>query len=108
MMSALAFFEAGKLLRILFFDTLKTFYWSITKGLSRKKETLTIFSQIWIGLALLAVSWILFGYTLVFGPTQGGIIGGLDYIAFIGVDLNKCSQHALTIPHASFAIFQMM
>ena len=61
-----------------------------------------------MGLAVLAVCWILFGYTLVFGPTQGGVIGGLDYIAFLNVDLSKCSQHALTIPHATFAIFQMM
>ncbi|KAL9654588.1 hypothetical protein ABK040_006652 [Willaertia magna] len=87
MAGALAFFEAG---------------------LSRKKETLTIFSQIWVGLSLLAVCWILFGYTLVFGPSQGGFIGGLDYLAFVNVDFDKCSQHALTIPHASFACFQMM
>lgn len=48
------------------------------------------------------------GYTLTFGPSQGGFIGGLDNALFIDVSYTDCSTFAPQIPQALFAMFQMM
>ncbi|KAL6073060.1 Ammonium transporter [Balamuthia mandrillaris] len=86
MMPALAFFEAGLL---------------------RAKNTLSIITQIFVGIALMAVLWHLIGFTLVFGPDYGGMIGGPRYAAFRDLE-NNCLEHAPNIPGLSFALFQMM
>jgi Amt family ammonium transporter len=51
---------------------------------------------------------VVIGYTLAFGPSKGGIIGGLDYVGFSGVGAAPNDFFAPTIPHSAFAIFQMM
>jgi Amt family ammonium transporter len=50
----------------------------------------------------------LWGYTLAFGPTQGGIIGGLNWIGLNGVGIEPNGDYAATIPHQAFMIYQMM
>lgn len=87
MMPALAFFEAGLL---------------------RSKNTLSIITQIFSGVAVLSTMWNFFGYSLTFGPDHGGIIGDFSNGALIGVSLTDCSPHAPTIPATVFAYFQMM
>lgn len=63
MMPALAFFEAGML---------------------RTKNTLSIVSIVFGGVTVLSVLWVLFGYSLVFSNSYGGIIGDLRKGLFIG------------------------
>lgn len=87
MMPSLAFFEAGLL---------------------RRKDTLSVLVQIFAGISILSVLWILFGYSLSFGPDHGGVIGDFAHGLFINVGVKECSRHAPTIPHALFALFQMM
>ena len=56
-------------------------------GLVRRKNVLsTIMHSIFI-LALVSVTWVLFGFTLAFGKDVNGwgIIGGLDYIGLRGI-----------------------
>ncbi|MGB6785834.1 MAG: ammonia channel protein, partial [Nitrosotalea sp.] len=49
-------------------------------GLLRKKNTVSIFMQIFFGLALLSIMWFTFGFSLSFGPDTGeGISGNLDW-----------------------------
>jgi Amt family ammonium transporter len=48
------------------------------------------------------------GYSLVYGPSQGGVIGNADHFLLLGVDYNRCTIHAPKIPAAAFALFQMM
>ena len=57
-------------------------------GLLRKKNTVSIFMQIFFGLALLSVMWFVFGFSLVFGPDQQGLTGNLDYVFLKGVPYN--------------------
>jgi Amt family ammonium transporter len=79
-------------------------------GLVRRKNVLsTIMHSIFI-LALVSVTWVLFGYTLAFGPDVNGwgIIGGLDYIGLHGVGPAPNAAYAPTIPHSAFMAFQMM
>jgi len=50
------------------------------------------------------VIWVLWGYTIAFGPDKGGIIGGMDHIFMIGIGVDSLSG---SIPTFVFALFQM-
>jgi len=78
-------------------------------GLVRRKNVLsTIMHSLFI-LALISVTWVLWGYSLAFGPDTGlGIIGGLDWIGLEGVTAAPSPIYAPTIPHYAFMAFQMM
>ena len=54
-------------------------------GLLRKKNVVSILSQIIFGLSLLSVMWFVFGYSLSFGPSQDGMIGNLDHAFVKGI-----------------------
>ena len=75
-------------------------------GLVRKKNILSVLMQTFAILSLVSLQWILFGYSLAFGPDFGGIIGKLNFAFLNGVDMNPLSGQ--TIPHQLFMIFQMM
>ncbi len=62
-----------------------------------------------IAIALVSVVWVLWGYSLAFGPDVGGVIGNLDYVGLRGVlPLTPNPDYASTIPHQTFMVFQMM
>src|SRR6185369_4435989 len=54
-------------------------------GMVRQKNALGTLMQSFIVLALISVQWVLWGYTLAFGPDKGGIIGGLEWLGLRGV-----------------------
>jgi Amt family ammonium transporter len=76
-------------------------------GLVRGKNVLSVLMQSFILMALISVQWILFGYSLAFGPDHYGMIGGLDWIGLRGVGLAPHDTYAPTIPHQLFMAFQM-
>ena len=49
-------------------------------GLVRKKNVLATIMHSFFILCLISVQWVLWGYTLAFGPDIGGLIGGLDWL----------------------------
>ena len=78
-------------------------------GLLRKKNTVSIFMQIFFGLALLSVMWFIFGFSLTFGPDTAGLVGNLDWTFLKGVPFNdSLANYAPTIPGVLFAKFEMM
>ena len=77
-------------------------------GLIRFKNGLSAIMHTFSGLALLSTLWFIVGFTLVFGPTQGGIIGGLDHIFYNGVKVHEGFGINVTIPGVTFATYQMM
>jgi ammonium transporter, Amt family len=77
-------------------------------GLIRSKNALSVLVQTFSGIAILSTLWFVFGFTLVFAPSQGGIIGGLDWVFFKDVPINDSLDYAGTIPGVTFASFQMM
>lgn len=87
---------------MLMIPTLAFFY----GGLVRKKNILSVLMQTFVILAIISIQWILFGYSLAFGPDKGGIIGGLEYLGLNGVGLKPLDGQ--TIPHQLFMMFQMM
>src|SRR5256886_10804035 len=58
--------------------------------------------------ALISIQWVLWGYSLAFGPDQGGIIGSLAWLGLNGVGADPNPDYAATIPHTTFMIYQMM
>ena len=77
-------------------------------GMGRSKNALSTFLQSFVILALISVQWVLWGYSLAFGPDKGGIIGGLEWFGLNGVGLEPNPDYAATIPHQAFMLFQMM
>jgi len=77
-------------------------------GLVRRKNALGTIMHSFIILALITIQWVLWGYSLAFGPDKGGIIGGLDWIGLRGVGLEPNADYGATIPHQAFMVYQMM
>jgi ammonium transporter, Amt family len=77
-------------------------------GLVRGKNALGTIMQSFIIVALITIQWVLFGYSLSFGPDIGGLIGGLDWVGLNGVGAEPNADYAATIPHQAFMIYQMM
>jgi Amt family ammonium transporter len=77
-------------------------------GLVRQKNALSTFMHSFFMLGLVSVLWAVIGYTLAFGPSVGGFIGGLNFAFLNGVGLEPNPDYAATIPHQAFMIFQMM
>lgn len=77
-------------------------------GMVRSKNALGTIMQSFIILCLISIQWVLWGYSLAFGPDKGHIIGGLEWVGLNGVGLEPNADYAATIPHQAFMIFQMM
>ena len=78
-------------------------------GLVRRKNVLSVLMQCFIILCVISLQWILYGYSLTFGPDTGiGIIGGFDWVGLKGVGGQPNADYAATIPHTVFMIFQCM
>jgi Amt family ammonium transporter len=78
-------------------------------GLVRRKNVLSTIMHSFFLLGLVSVIWVLWGYSLAFGPDTGlGIIGGLEWVGLEGVTGAPSATYATTIPHLLFMAFQMM
>jgi Amt family ammonium transporter len=77
-------------------------------GMVRSKNVLGTIMQSFIIIALISVQWILFGYSLAFGPDVGGVIGNLSWFGLTGVGLEPNPDYAKTVPHQAFMIYQAM
>jgi Amt family ammonium transporter len=77
-------------------------------GMVRQKNALATLMHSFIIAAVISVQWVLWGYSLAFGPDRGGLIGGLDWLGLRGVGGEPYEAYAKTIPHTVFMLFQMM
>ncbi|MCX5725072.1 MAG: ammonium transporter [Nitrospirae bacterium] len=77
-------------------------------GMVRSKNSLSTIMQSFIILCLISLQWVLWGYSLAFGPDKGHLIGGLEWFGLNGVGLEPNVDYAATVPHQAFMIFQMM
>ena len=75
-------------------------------GMVRKKNVLSTIMMSFAVIALVSILWVLYGYSIGFGPDKGGIIGGLNWIGLIGVGQDPSSVYASTVPHLAFMAFQ--
>jgi ammonium transporter, Amt family len=77
-------------------------------GMVRKKNVLGTIMHSFIAIALVSLQWVLFGYSLSFGPDVKGVIGSLGWAGLNGVGLAPNADYAPTIPHLLFMTYQMM
>jgi ammonium transporter, Amt family len=77
-------------------------------GMVRKKNVLGTIMHSFIAIVLVSLQWVLFGYSLSFGPDVKGVIGSLGWAGLNGVGLTPNADYAPTIPHLLFMTYQMM
>jgi Amt family ammonium transporter len=77
-------------------------------GLVRGKNVLGTIMQSFIILAVISIEWILWGYSMAFGPDRLGIVGGLEWFGLSGVGMEPSKTYGSTVPHLAFMIFQCM
>ncbi len=82
-------------------------------GFVRQKNALSTIMHSFFILCLISVQWVLWGYSLAFGPDAHvgplkGIVGGLDWVGLRNVGFYPNPDYAATIPHQAFMVFQMM
>lgn len=87
-------------------------------GFVRSRNILNTLMMSFVLMAIVGVTWILWGYSLSFAPGNA-IIGGLQWLGLNGVGLETTNylqgsepaevvSYALTIPHQAFMIYQAM
>jgi Amt family ammonium transporter len=77
-------------------------------GMVRRKNILSTIMMSFAVLALIGLLWVLYGYSLSFGPDKWGIIGGLNFAGLMNVGQEPSSVYATTVPQLAFMIFQGM
>ena len=73
-------------------------------GLSRYKNLLNTIAMTMTAYCLGSIIWVLWGYTLAFGPSQAGLLGGMDHLLLNGITAESLWG---TIPTYVFVLFQM-
>ena len=73
-------------------------------GLVRRKNVLSTFMHSLAALPIVTLQWALCGYSLAFGTTHGGLIGGFEFVGLRGL---SDTVHG-TVPSLAFVAFQMM
>ena len=77
-------------------------------GLVRGKNVLGTVMQSFFTIPIVSLVWILWGYSLAFGPDIGGFIGNLKWAGLNDVSATEAGPYSDTIPHQTFMVFQMM
>jgi len=73
-------------------------------GLVGRKNVLSTIMHSMAAIPILSIKWALFGYSLAFGSSYYGLIGGTDFIGMKGL----AGEVHGTVPALAFAAFQMM
>ena len=77
-------------------------------GMVRRKNVISTIMMSFAILLLVGILWVLYGYSISFGPDKAGIIGGLDWLGLQHVGQAPSSIYATTVPHLAFMIYQAM
>ena len=77
-------------------------------GMVRGKNVLGTILQSFILISLISLEWVYLGYSMSFGPSLRGLVGGLGWAGLAGVGLEPNPDYAPTIPHLAFMIYQCM
>lgn len=75
-------------------------------GMVRRKNVLTTMMMSFVAMAVIGVQWVLVGYALAFGKSQGGFIGwDSSLVALSGIDMTRAYSDK-GIPELVFVMFQ--
>jgi len=73
-------------------------------GMVRRKNVLATLMHSFAALPIVTLQWMVVGYSLAFGTSYHGLIGGFDFVGLAGLH----AQAKGTVPHLVFCAFQMM
>ncbi|MFG7946351.1 MULTISPECIES: ammonium transporter [Streptomyces] len=76
-------------------------------GMVRVKSALNMLMMSFVSLGIVSVLWVLYGYSLAFGPDVGGVVGSLDLAGLRGISAGSLTGED-GIPVLAFVLFQMM
>jgi ammonium transporter, Amt family len=76
-------------------------------GMVRRKNLLSTIMMSFSILVVITLQWVLFGYSLSFGPDWHHVIGSLEWVGLHHVGTSIFPAYASTIPHLAFMLFQM-
>jgi len=77
-------------------------------GLARRKNVSATIMHSFSSVIVISVVWVLWGYSLAFGPDIGGFVGSLQWFGLNDVGLQPNPDYSATVPHQAFMIFQLM
>ena len=77
-------------------------------GLVRRKNIVSTVMYSFVSMGLVGIVWVLWGYSLAFGPDIGGFVGNLEWFGLENVSADEPGPYADNIPHQAFMIFQAM
>jgi len=75
-------------------------------GMVRRKNLLSTIMMSFAILCMVSILWILFGYTMAFGPDIKGLVGNLSWFGLAGVGQDPSPVYASTVPQLAFVAFQ--
>jgi ammonium transporter, Amt family len=76
-------------------------------GMVRQKNLLSTIMLSFSALLIMTLQWVLFGYSLAFGPDVGHMIGDLSWAGLRTVGLMPFADYSQTLPHLAYMMFQM-
>ena len=76
-------------------------------GMVRAKSALNMMMMSFAAIGVTTIIWVLYGYSLAFGKSQGGLIGSLDHIGLAGTIDQITGAEGHQIPVLAFAMFQL-
>jgi Amt family ammonium transporter len=76
-------------------------------GMVRRKNIIAMIALSFIAFALVSIQWVLWGYSLAFGPDIRGFIGGLSAFGLAGVGMGP-GPYSQTVPGLAYMVFQLV
>jgi Amt family ammonium transporter len=76
-------------------------------GMVRAKSALNMMMMSFAAIGVTTIIWVLYGYSLTFGTSQGGLIGNLGNIGLSGTLDQVVGAEDHQIPTLAFAMFQL-
>lgn len=73
----------------------------------RAKSALNMMMMSFAAIGVTTIIWVLYGYSLAFGKSHGGLIGGFEYMGLAQTLSAVVGAEAHQIPMLSFAMFQL-
>jgi len=76
-------------------------------GMVRAKSALNMMMMSFSAIGITTMIWVLYGYSLAFGKSQGGLIGNLDHLGLANTLDQVTGAEGHQIPTIAFAMFQL-
>jgi Amt family ammonium transporter len=76
-------------------------------GMVRAKSVLNMMMMSFAAMGITTIIWVLYGYSLAFGKSQGGLIGSFDHLGLSSTLDQVTGPEGHQIPVLAFAMFQL-